>query len=100
MHVVAVLAFDGVVPFDLATPCEVFGRASLADGHPGYEVRVCGVTPEVNAGPFALRTRYGLRTLTKPDTVIFPGTTDLNAKIPEPLLKAVINAAASGARVA
>jgi transcriptional regulator GlxA family with amidase domain len=100
MHVVAILAFDGVVPFDLATPCEVFGRVSLADGRPGYEVRVCGVTPEVNAGPFALRTRYGLRAVANADTVIIPGTSDLSAKVPESLLKAISHAAAAGARVA
>jgi transcriptional regulator GlxA family with amidase domain len=99
MHVVAVVAFDGVVPFDLATPCEVFARATLADGRPGYDVRVCGVTPEVNAGPFALRTRHGLRALSRADTIIVPGTNDIDRPVPEKLLHALVAAAARGARV-
>ena len=63
MHVVAVAAFDGVVPFDLSTPCEVFERTRLADGRAPYVVRVCGVTREVNARAFRLTTRFGLRAL-------------------------------------
>ena len=31
MHAVVVLALDGVLAFDLATPVEVFGRARLPD---------------------------------------------------------------------
>ena len=53
MHVVAVAAFDGVNPFDLAIPCEVFGRVRLADGRAPYRVRVCGVKKTVDAGAFA-----------------------------------------------
>ena len=41
MHVVAVLALDGVLAFDLSTPIEVFGRARLPDGRMAYGVRVC-----------------------------------------------------------
>ena len=42
-HLIAVLAFDGVVLGDLATPCEVFGLARRADGRSPYEVRVCSL---------------------------------------------------------
>ena len=35
----AVVAFDGVVLGDLATPLEVFGLARNAEGGPCYEVR-------------------------------------------------------------
>ncbi len=41
-HVVAVLAMDGVVGFDLAIPCQVFGLARLPGGDYPYHVRVCG----------------------------------------------------------
>jgi len=54
MHAIAILALDGVVPFDLATPCEVFGRIRLPDGRPAYDVRVCSVNKEVDAGAFRM----------------------------------------------
>lgn len=61
-HLVAVLAVDGVVPFDLAVPVEVFGRARFADGRPAYRVVVCAARPgaDVEAGTFTLRAPHGL----------------------------------------
>ncbi|WP_104986264.1 GlxA family transcriptional regulator [Sorangium cellulosum] len=100
MHVVAVVALDGVVPFDLSTPCDVFGRVRLPGGRAGYQVRVCGVTPEVNAGAFDLRTRWGLDELARADTIFLPGITDLAAPVPADLLHVVRAAAAAGARIA
>ena len=100
MHVVAIVALDGVVAFDLATPCEVFGRVRLPDGRPGYQVRVCGVTPEVDAGAFGLLTRSGLEELARADTIILPGVADLSRPVPAPLVDAVRAAAARGTRVA
>ncbi|ADO68324.1 Transcriptional regulator, AraC family [Stigmatella aurantiaca DW4/3-1] len=100
MHVMAVVALEGVVPFDLSTPCEVFGRVRLPGGRAGYQVRVCGVTPEVNAGMFSLRTRYGLGELARADTIILPGIADLSVPVPEALVAAVRAAAATGTRVA
>jgi transcriptional regulator GlxA family with amidase domain len=100
MHVVAVVALDGVVPFDLSTPCEVFGRVRLPDGRPGYQIRVCGVTSEVDAGPFTMRLRCGLDELARADTIVLPGIADLAVPVPEKLVRAVRKAAAKGARVA
>src|SRR4051812_45474105 len=62
MHRVAIVALDGVVPFDLATPLEVFRKARLAGGEPAYRVRVCGLRREVDAGMFGLRVRYQSQT--------------------------------------
>src|SRR5215472_2966216 len=42
-HLVAVVAFDGVVLCDLATPCEIFGRVRDSAGRPCYEVRICSL---------------------------------------------------------
>src|SRR5689334_3551313 len=100
MRVVAVLALEGVVAFDLATPCEVFGRARLADGRPAYEVRVCAPTKEVNAGSFRLRAPWGLRAMARAHTVILPGISDVSMPIPAPVVRAVRAAAKRGARVA
>ncbi|GAA2711289.1 GlxA family transcriptional regulator [Actinoplanes palleronii] len=100
MHIVAVLALDQVIPFDLATPLEVFGRVRLADGSTPYEVRVCSVTDTVDAGAFTLRTRYGLDTLLAADTIILPGCADVAMVVPEKVLDHLRKAAAGGARVA
>jgi transcriptional regulator GlxA family with amidase domain len=100
MDTVAVLALDGVVPFDLSTPVEVFGRARLRDGRGGYEVRVCAPTEEVDGGSFILRVPWGLDSLTKANTVVLPGVTDVDAAVPPPVVDAVRAAAANGARIA
>jgi transcriptional regulator GlxA family with amidase domain len=100
VHTVAVLALDGVVPFDLSTPCEVFGRVRLADNRAGYDVRVCGAAKEVSAGAFDVRPHWGLRTLAKAETVIIPGLTDPSAPVPEAVVRAIRSAAAGGSRIA
>jgi transcriptional regulator GlxA family with amidase domain len=100
MHTVAVLALSGVVPFDLSTPCEVFGRVRLADGRAGYDVRVCGFEKEVPAGAFNLRPRWGLRTLAKADTVVIPGVSNPSAPVPKSVVRAIRSAAGRGSRIA
>jgi transcriptional regulator GlxA family with amidase domain len=89
MHRVAVLAVDGVVPFDLSVPLEVFGRARLPDGGPAYEVRVCGPSPEVDTGSFGLRVRHRLDELVTADTVVVPGVADITAPVPPAVLDAL-----------
>jgi len=100
MHEVAVVAFPGVVPFDLATPCEIFGRARLAEAEAAYRVKVCGVSRSVDAGAFELRTRYGLAELEGADTVVIPGVADLERPVPRELVVALRKAAGRGARLA
>jgi transcriptional regulator GlxA family with amidase domain len=89
VHRVAILAYDGVVPFDLSVPIEVFGRARLADGRPAYEVRVCAPAGEVQAGPIAIRTPYGLDAAAGADTVVIPGTADIDRPVPAVLVDAI-----------
>jgi transcriptional regulator GlxA family with amidase domain len=100
MHRIAVVAAAGVVPFDLATPCEVFGRVRMPDGKPGYQVRVCGVEREVDAGGFRMRFDHGLEALRKAETIILPGIADLALPVSPRLVRAVRQAAAAGTRVA
>lgn len=100
MHRVAIVACDGVVPFDLSVPCEVFGRMRLADGRAGYQVRVCGVRREVDAGAFKMKTRYGLSALAQAHSIIVPGIQDIAAPIPARLVRALQSAAKRGARIA
>jgi transcriptional regulator GlxA family with amidase domain len=100
MHLVAVLALDGVVAFDLATPLEVFARTRLADGRPGYDIRVCAVAGEVDAGAFTLRAPHGLDLLARADTIILPGCADPTVPVPEEVLECLRTAAGRGTRIA
>ncbi|GGL18277.1 GlxA family transcriptional regulator [Mangrovihabitans endophyticus] len=100
MHVIAVLALDGVVAFDLATPLEVFGRTRLADGTTPYDVRVCGTGEEIDAGAFAVRPPHGLDAVAAADTIILPGCADPASGVPDEVTAALRTAAARGARLA
>ncbi|GAA1653448.1 GlxA family transcriptional regulator [Catellatospora bangladeshensis] len=99
MHIVAVLALDQVIPFDLATPIEVFSRTRLPDGRTPYRVRVCGVTSSVDAGAFTLQAPWELDALADADTIILPGTAALD-RVPDEVLDALRAAAARGTRIA
>ncbi|MBS2550651.1 helix-turn-helix domain-containing protein [Catenulispora sp. NL8] len=100
MHTVAILALDGVIPFDLSTPIEVFTRFRLPDGRPGYQVRVCAEHEEVDTGTFTLRVRWGLEALQDADTIVVPGIAELRAPLPDAVADALRAAAANGTRIA
>ncbi|WFF03219.1 helix-turn-helix domain-containing protein [Micromonospora sp. WMMD964] len=100
MHTVAVLALDSVVPFDLATPMEVFHRTRLPDGSAGYRVLVCAATPTVTTGAFSMAVPWGLDVLVDADTVVVPGVSDPAAATPTAVLDSLRAAAANGARIA
>ncbi|MFC3961011.1 GlxA family transcriptional regulator [Nocardia jiangsuensis] len=99
MHTVAVLAVDGVVGFELTTPCQVFALA------PGYRVRVCAqrkrnsIATAAGAEMFTFSSRYGLGDALDAQTVIVPGA-DPDAAPDPRVLRTVREAARRGARVA
>jgi len=99
MHDVAVLALDGVAPFDLGVPSLVFGSARTEAGAPLYRVDVCGETPRVRTMTFDLHAPFGLERLRDADTVIVPGGENMDRAFSEPVLRALREAAARGARV-
>jgi transcriptional regulator GlxA family with amidase domain len=99
-HRVAVVAFDGVVLGDLATPCELFARARDAKGHALYEVRVCSTSRRVESAHASLRVPWRLSWLRRADTVIVPGIDRLDRAVPRELLRAIRGAVDGGARVA
>lgn len=99
-HKIAVLAFDGVVPFDLTIPLETFGRARRETGELVYEVLVCGPSRMIKSAHFDMRVRWGLSELANVDTIIVPGALDFTAPLPKTLLEALCDAAAAGTRVA
>lgn len=103
MHVIAVLALDGVVAFDLSIPGQVFGAARRQDSSPAYDVRVCaepGVsTTACGQDAFRLSSRYGLDAIRDADTVVVPGVDLSRAPNPE-ALEGLREVAARGARIA
>lgn len=100
MHLVAILAMDGVSPGDLAIPWEVFSRVRLSDGSPGYEVRICGESPDVFADGFRLSAPWSLTDAENAQTVIVPGTHRAETPSTPGVLSAVRAAHERGARVA
>jgi transcriptional regulator GlxA family with amidase domain len=95
----AVVAFDRVVPFDLAIPTDVFDHVLLADGSHAYDVRVCASTREVSAGRFHVRVQHGLDALAHAHTIVVPGIDDLDAPVSRELIDALCGAFQRGARL-
>ncbi len=100
MHTIAILALHGVVPFDLATPCEVFGRVRVPGVRDAYQLRVCGEARDIKAGAFDLRVQWDLSHLAGAQTVIVPGLNNPTMPIADDVLEALRAAATEGARVA
>ncbi|MEZ0092818.1 helix-turn-helix domain-containing protein [Streptacidiphilus sp. EB129] len=102
-HTVAVLAFDGMAPFELGVVVEVFGlhRPEVGD-IPWYELRVCAEDPGRDlrvVGGFSLRAEHGLDVLSAADTVIVPGVADVHGAVSPALVSALRTAHARGARL-
>lgn len=100
MHTIAVLALDQVIPFDLSTPMEVFGRVRLADGRQPYQIRVCGPAKQVPAQDLIITAPWGLEGLRDADTVIVPGRANGAPPPAEEVLAALRQAAVRGTRIA
>lgn len=102
-HVIAVLVLDGVVPFDLGVPAQVFKSARDDAGNPLYELLVCGPGPASTEAGFTVVPPYDLSVIPRADTVIVPGihaggpVTD--GTLPAPVKAALLNAAERGARI-
>ena len=100
-HVIGLAVTEGAPVFELAIPCEVFGR--LRDGlpEPWYDLRPCApstVSTLVSNG-FAASEPDGFDALTRADTVIVTAVRDVHEE-PAPELVAAIKAAhRNGARV-
>jgi transcriptional regulator GlxA family with amidase domain len=94
-----VLAPEGVVAFDLATPCQVFRSAPSGV----YDVRVCAPggpgSPVPTTSGFDLVVAHGLEAVAAAGTVIVPGVEDVRAPRPPELLGALREASARGARI-
>ncbi|CAL9491291.1 HTH-type transcriptional activator RhaS [Streptomyces sp. enrichment culture] len=79
-HRVAVLALDGLLPFELGIPHRIFGRPRDARGRRLYEVVTCSVRPPGPVGTdadFAVHVGHGPEALATADTVIVPASYEL-----------------------
>jgi AraC family transcriptional activator FtrA len=100
-HRVAVLAFDGMAPFELGVVVEVFGLPRPELGAlDWYALDVCAQRPGAldAVGGFGLVARHGLDTLAAADTVIVPGQR-VDAPVSDALCEALRRAHDRGARV-
>jgi transcriptional regulator GlxA family with amidase domain len=99
---VALAVTQDVPIFDVAIPCEVFGRPRPDLADPWYDFRVCAEEPgrtRTGAG-FVAATSHGLAELAQADTVIVPACAHVRAGVPAALVAAVRRAHRRGARIA
>ena len=104
---VAAVIVDGFTPFELGVVCEVFGIDRSDDGLPTYDFAVVAAEPgplRAEAG-FTVSTPYGLDRLAVADLVVVPAVRDSRIyhpdgpRFPAPLMEALQDAVARGARV-
>jgi transcriptional regulator GlxA family with amidase domain len=100
---IAVVAFQGISPFQVAAPCLVFGTDLRELGVPRFDLRVCAIEPAPlrTAAGFAIHTPHGLAALRTADVVIVPSWRHVSSDEAPPaaLLRALRAAHARGATV-
>jgi len=94
-HRVAVLALPGVLPLELGTATQIFGR------DPRYHLIVCAESRSapVTSSGFTINTAAGLGGLRGAETVIVPGYEDIDATVPAAVLDALRSSHARSARL-
>ena len=98
---VAVVALEGVVPFDLGTPTQIFGTARDEDGHRKYDVQVCtpGALPVRTSAGYRVAPDHGLELTERADTVVVAGV-HVEGSFFDPRVADALRAAhARGARI-
>ncbi|MFD5825948.1 GlxA family transcriptional regulator [Lentzea sp. NPDC060358] len=83
-HLVAVLALDGVKPFDLGIPAQVFGSATGSAGERLYEVVTCSLRgrPVATSHDFTITVPHDESVLASAGTVVV-ATQDFGGGVPE-----------------
>ncbi|MEV8537181.1 helix-turn-helix domain-containing protein [Streptomyces sp. NPDC051211] len=100
MHRVAVLALEGVPPFELGIPSRVFGNALDEDGNLLYETTVCTADgqPVTSDAGFVVAVTAGPEALAAADTVIIPPTHAMDELAQGAPLTPALKAAIAGIR--
>lgn len=100
-HVVALAVTVDAPIFELAIPCEIFGRQRPGLPEPWYDLRVCappGRSVHTGAG-FVADTPHGYDFLAQASTVIVAAPCDPGAEPPAELVGSVVAAHRNGARI-
>jgi len=94
---IAVLAFEGVRPFQFSLPCEFFGAEHGAGAR--TELRICGLSdgPLRSAAGIVINADHGLDELARADVVIIPSWHLPHQRPPYRLLNALRTARTNGA---
>jgi transcriptional regulator GlxA family with amidase domain len=98
---IAVVAVDGIAPFELGVLCEVFGLDRTADGLPGYDFAVVALDepPLRTSAGFTIDTPYRLDRLATADLIALPAWPSTRSEMPQDLGDALHAAVARGAKV-
>src|ERR1044071_10180441 len=93
-HPIAVLAFDGMSPFETAIVVEVFGLPRPELDVDWYELAVCAADPGPlrTVGGLSLTAPFGLDTFAAADTLVVPGVPDVHGAVPGAVLDALRSA--------
>nr|WP_083949798.1 helix-turn-helix domain-containing protein [Herbidospora yilanensis] len=99
-HRVAVLAFDGMAPFELGCVVEIFSVARPDDVE-WYDLTVCAERPGPLSvvGGFTMTPSHGLDAFERAGTIVIPGVRDVRCDVSPALVEAVRSAHRRGARV-
>jgi AraC family transcriptional regulator, transcriptional activator FtrA len=100
-HRIAVLAFDGMSPFETGIVVEVFGLDRPELDVDWYELAVCAADPGPlrTVGGLTLTAPFGLDAFAAADTLVVPGVADVHGAVPDAVLGALRTAHARGARL-
>jgi AraC family transcriptional activator FtrA len=98
---VAVLAFDGMSPFETGIVTEVFGLPRPELDVPWYDLTVCAERPGPLriVGGASIETAHGLDVFAAAETVIVPGVSDVRGECSPELVAALRLAHDRGARI-
>src|SRR5438093_12172905 len=100
-HTVAAVIDDGMLTFDFAIPCEVFGidRSDIADPWYAFRVVAAGERRVRTQTGFYVEAPHGLRALEHADTIIVPGWANPDIAPSRALIRALVRAYDRGARI-
>lgn len=99
---IAVIAFDGINPFHLSVPCQVFGAQRADCGSATFDVKVCAEDPATSLSTtagFDIVATHSLAALGRADIVIMPSWHADCRPAPPTLLQALRRAHQRGAQV-
>ena len=98
---VVALVTDGLCTFEFACAAEVFGLPRPELGPHWYRFATCSVDGRPVRGQYgiAMDVDGGLERVASAGTVVVPGWPDVDAPVPDALIRALVGAHANGARL-